>query len=119
MAVVRFVGLSVAGVLYGVIFAFILGGLFYFLAESAGYLWLPLALPVYGLLLLLLLLALLVIPSLTRNMVRRASMPGRRSDLFFAISVVIGYPLVFIFISGQFLRYWSLQFGGFSPRGGD
>jgi hypothetical protein len=35
------------------------------------------------------------------------------------MSLPVAYLLVFIFVSGQFLRHWSLLFGGFSLQGGD
>jgi hypothetical protein len=84
--------------------------------EGAGNLWQPLPLLIYGLLLLGLLLAFLILPSQARGVLGFESIGTATITL---AGYIVGFLLMFTFLSGQFLRHWSLQLGGFSPVGGD
>jgi hypothetical protein len=115
MAVVRFIGLALAGILVGLVFCCLAVGFSYLVAEGAGLLWPPLALVVYGLVLAGMTSVYLRFPTLARAVVSS----GVGFAVFSSLGIALEYLLVFMFISGQFLRHWSLQFGGFAPQGGD
>ena len=118
MPVVRFVWWSVREVSAGIIGSGILGVFFFALAETLGYFWPPFALLIYGIALLLLLFSFLFVLRVA-NFADRSSLANRINELrILSVANTVGYLLTFIFLSGQFLRHWSLQFGGFSPGSG-
>jgi hypothetical protein len=98
-----------------VVLAVFCSGILHDIAEGAGSVWSPLTLYFYGSVLAFELLVFWRYPALFGD-------TPIDTDLYRLGSYLAGlvtYFLVFIFISGLFLRAWSLQFGGFSPHGGD
>jgi hypothetical protein len=118
MAVVRYIGrivLLAVGFLTGLMSGVLASGLALLLAEGAGNLWAPLALLVYGFLLLFVMVVFLGLPSLVKSSQNQGSISVWTMSLAFPLF----YLSVFIILSGEFMRQWSLQFGGFSSQGGD
>jgi hypothetical protein len=113
MAVLRSVGLSVAGILVGLVGSAFVAGMAYLGGEVFSS---PFRLLWDGLLLLATLVLFLSFPSVIARYV-----PTRAPNFNWGanMGVVVGFFLLFVLLSGQFLRHWSTQFGGFSPNGGD
>ena len=97
--------------------------------ESAASLWPPIAILMYGLVLILTLLSFVFVPTLSKGYLKPGLIVGigkvfgigKAFDKFMNSVIALGLPvyslLLFIFLSGQFLRHWALQFGGFSAGG--
>jgi hypothetical protein len=119
MSIFRFV-VGLVGLVFGMVagLSFMTGifsWLCYGLAEGVGHLWTPLVLPIYGLELVLLGTILVIIYATKADAYNIFDFPGQ----LVLVEGALAFLLVFIFVWGQFLRHWSLQFGGFSPNGGD